>query len=121
MLAGEEKAAKSLQTALGEAGFEADLSAASGVKDALAGIEQDLERHRFDAAISVGTGDEALALAVTAAKQGVPLAAFGAGSGGSGDEARIIATLAGADLGSDSSRAADLITAWLAEPRPSET
>lgn len=121
MLAGEENAGQRLCASLEEAGFEAHLHAASGVTEALTGIEQELEQRRPSAAISVGVGDEALALAVTAAKLGVPIAAFGAGSGQSGDETRIIATLAGADLGSDPSRAADLITAWLAEPDPSET
>ena len=64
------------------------------------GIEEALEAERPDAAVAVGTGEAALALAITASKLGVPLAASaGAVERDGADERRILATLAALDAG----------------------
>jgi len=91
---------------------------ADGLAETLVGIERELEDERPDAAVAVGTDEAALALAITASKLGVPLAAAAPVPGtvpGTEDAGRILATLATLDAGSDPARAADLIASWLSE------
>ncbi len=77
-------------------------------------LEADLAEQRPNAAVAAGAGQGALALAITASKLGVPVAALqGAAPGDRTGEARIIATLATLDAGSDPSRAAESIATWL--------
>ena len=83
-------------------------------------MERELSDDRPEAAVTVGAGEAALALAITAGKLGVPTAAVGAGAAGAkrADEARILTTLASFDAGSDPLRAAELIASWLRERVP---
>ncbi len=123
VLAGEKGASEGLEAALRESGLEARSHATGGLAEALVTIERDLEDARPDAAVAVGTGEAALALAVTASKLAVPLAWVPGTVPGTGDadESRILATLASLDAGSDPARAADLIASWLSEqPSPGD-
>jgi hypothetical protein len=120
VVAGEKNASEALETALGQHGLEARILPAAGLSEALVGIERELEDSRPAAAVAVGTSEVALALAITASKLGVPLAAMAAVPGtvpgtGEADAGRILATLAALDAGSDPARAADLIASWVAE------
>ena len=118
VLAGEKTASEALETALRESGLEARIHPTDGLAEALVDIERELEDRRPDAAVAVGTGDAALALAITASKLGVPLASVPGTVPGTEDAGRILATLASLDAGSDPARAADLIAAWLSENPP---
>jgi len=114
VLAGEKEASEALDAALRALGFEPRIHAPEGFPSALVSLEQALEENRPDAAVAVGTNEDALALAITAGKLGVPLAAAGAGEDTErADARRIIRTLATIDAGADNSRAADLIVSWL--------
>jgi hypothetical protein len=118
VLAGEKDASEALERALGEHGLEARIQPAEGLSEALVGIERELEGNRPAAAVAVGTGESALALAITAGKLGVPLACVpgtGGEAAGDADQRRILATLAALDAGSDPARAADLIALWVSE------
>jgi hypothetical protein len=112
VVAGEEAAGTALETALRELGLDARFLPATGLVDALVGLEHELERSHPDAAVAVGTGDVAVALAITASKLGVPLSSV-PGTEERADALRILATLADLDAGSDPSRAAGLIASWL--------
>ena len=112
LLAGDPEPTAALSSALKERGIDARVHATEGLAEALTAIERELERSHPDVAAAVGAGEEALALAITAAKAGVPVAHAAAGPG-SADNSRAIATLAELDAGSDPARAADLIAAWL--------
>ena len=119
VLAGDATVSTALESALNERGVKTSFHAAEGLARALVSLERELEDGRPDAAVAVGTGEAALALAVTASKLGVPLAAAVADTDGAGDDRRrILTTLASLDAGSDPERAADLIVAWLAQGPP---
>jgi hypothetical protein len=119
VLAGEKQALEALDAALRALGFEPRIHAPEGLPGTLVSLERALEENRPDAVIAVGTNEDAVALAITAGKLGVPLAAAGAGEGTqAADEQRIIGTLATIDAGGDSSRAADLIASWLSGETP---
>lgn len=117
VLAGDKDASEALEAALRDAGLEARIHSASGLVDALQGIERELEGDRPDAAVTVGTGEAALALAITAGKLGVPVAAClgEAASAEEADRRRILATLASLEVGPDSEGAADRIASWLSQ------
>jgi hypothetical protein len=117
VVAGEKAASEALEAALGQHGLEARIQPGEGLAEALVVIERELEDSRPDAAVSVGTSEVALALAITASKLGVPLATVPGTVAGTGeaDAGRILATLAALDAGSDPARAADLIASWVAE------
>ena len=116
ILAGEKEALAALEAALRNLGFKPRMHGPEGLPGALVSLEQALEADRPDAVIAVGTGEDALALAVTASKLGVPLATAGTAEGAeSPDQRRILRTLATIDAGGDTSRAADLIASWLGE------
>jgi hypothetical protein len=116
VLAGEKSASAALESALRERGIEARFHPTNGLPDALVGIEKELSDERPAGAVAVGTGEGALALAITASKLGVPLACVGGQeSTADADQSRILATLASLDGGSDPVRAADLIASWLTE------
>ena len=78
-------------------------------------LEADLAEQGPNAAVAAGSGQGALALAITASKLGVPVVAAlqDAAPGDRTGEARIIATLATLDAGSDPVRATESIAAWL--------
>jgi hypothetical protein len=117
MVAGEKQPSEALQSALREHDIEARCHPAHSLPTALVGIEKELSEGRFAAAVAVGTGDAALALAITASKLGVPLARLDGTD--PGDRGRALATLASLEAGSDPAQAADLIASWLAEqPTP---
>jgi hypothetical protein len=119
VLAGEKDASGALDIALRAIGFESRIHAPEGLPAALVTLERALEDDRPDAAVAVGTNEDAVALAITAGKLGVPLAAAGAGEGAeAADERRIIMTLATIDAGAHSSRAADVIATWLSGETP---
>ena len=118
VLAGEKEPSEALEWALREHGIEARCYPADSLPDALVGIEKELSEGRFAAAVAVGTGDAALALAITASKLGVPLARLEGADPGA-DRGRALAALASLEAGSDPAQAADLIASWLAEqPAP---
>ena len=112
LVAGSEAPAAALVAALAEREIEAERydapdsgeRAVATLAEALVALEQRLESGNLALAVAVGSGDAPTALAVTAAKLGVPLAAWAGedGAGGELDQAelRIIATLAGCDVGS---------------------
>ena len=105
VLAGEKDASEALGAALRALGFEPRIHAPERLSRALVSLEEALEENRPDAVVAVGTNEDALALAITAGKLGVPLAAAGAGHGAeAADERRIIRTLATIDAGADNSR-----------------
>jgi len=119
VLAGDKDASEVLEADLRASGVEARFHPADGLVEALQSIERELEGNRPDAAVAVGTGAASLALAITAGKLGVPLAAC-LGDAASGDEAdrrRILATLASLEVGPDSGDAANRIASWLGEDR----
>jgi hypothetical protein len=116
VLAGEKQASQALDACLRERGVEVRFHPVDGLPEALVDIERELSDERPAGAVAVGTGEGALALAITASKLGVPLACVdGHESGADGDQSRILATLASLDGGSDPVRAADLIASWLTE------
>jgi hypothetical protein len=125
VLAGEKTASEALEAALREQGLDAHRHDADGLVNALVSLERQIEEDRPRAAVAVGTGEAALALAITASKMGVPLASVpgtvpgtGNEAAGAGDQGRILATLASLDAGSDPARAANLIDSWLSENPP---
>ena len=122
VIAGEKEAGAALSGALSERGIDSRFLETSTLPEALVGIEEVLEQGRPDAAVAVGFGGEALALAITAAKLGVPLAFAGGGEARDGrDEDRILTTLAELDAGSETAGAADLIASWLRDDHPRPT
>ena len=113
VIAGEQ--ARELVAALGVHGVDAELvPAAESLTAALVGIEAKLEGETPDAAVSVGTGDSPFALAMVAAKLGVPLAACLAAEPDpdsvDGAEHRILRVLAGECFELDD---AERLLAWL--------
>ena len=119
VLVGDKAASQALGAALRKVGVEALIQPANGLSEALVAIESEVELRRPDAAVAVGTGEEALALAITAAKAGVPVAvSAGSDPAHNPDRNRILATLAELDAGPDPARAADLIAAWLRGEAP---
>ena len=117
VLAGETDASQALVSALREHDLEAQFHPEERIADALVGIEQSLEGQRPAGAVAVGTGEAALALAITAGKLGVPLAASlgEAQTEEDADRRRILVTLASLEVGPDPARAGNLIAAWLDE------
>ena len=118
VLAGDKDASEVLEADLRASGVEARFHPADGLVEALQSIERELEGNRPDAAVAVGTGAASLALAITAGKLGVPLAAcLGGAASGDEDKRRILATLASLQVGPDSGDAANRIASWLGEDR----
>jgi hypothetical protein len=114
VVAGTEEAGTALAAALGERGVDARFLATDGLAGALAALEADLEERKPDAAVAAGSGGGALALAITAAKLGVPLAVVAdVTEGDRADEGRILATLSSLEAGGDPAQAAERIAAWL--------
>jgi hypothetical protein len=113
LVVGHTDPAAALTSALAERGVDAELHAlprppAGRAIEELAGslveLERRLEADRPALAVAVGVGDAPLALALTAAKLGVPLVAWVEGADASGDELelaeeRILRTLADLDAG----------------------
>lgn len=113
LVVGHAEPAAALTSALSEQGIEAELHAVPrpaegravlGLADSLVALERRLTDERPALAIGVGTGDAAMALAVTAAKLGVPLVAWVEDTEPeSGElelaERRILTTLADFDAG----------------------
>ena len=118
VVAGDEEAGAALSAALRERGIEARCHGSSDLAGDLVELEADLVEQGPDAAVAAGSGQGALALAITASKLGVPVAALteAAPDADRAAEARIIAALATLDAGSDPLRAAESIAAWLERP-----
>lgn len=134
LVVGHTEPAGALTSALGEEGIDAELHApprapATGAVQALAEALVELESRlgdgRGELAIAVGLGDAPVALAVVAAKLGVPLVAWVEdGSEPNGEleraERRILDQLADLDAGpvgdgADAFRAARTIASWALE------
>ncbi len=114
VVAGDEEAGAALGAALRERGIEARFHGSSGLAPDLVDLEADLTEQGPNAAVAAGSGQGALALAITASKLGVPVVALqDAAPDDRTREARIIATLATLDAGSDPVRAAESIATWL--------
>jgi hypothetical protein len=119
VLAGEKSAAGALESALLERDIGVSFHVFDSLPDAFVDLERELSGERPAGAVAVGTGEGALALAITASKLGVRLACVsGQESGEDADQRRILATLASLDAGSDPDRAADLIASWLSDDQP---
>jgi hypothetical protein len=113
LVVGHAEPAAALTSALRERGIDAELhsvpradpaSAVRTLAAALVELEARLSADRPALAVGVGTGDASIALAVTAAKLGVPLVAWAEGAGGEAEELelaerRILTTLADFDAG----------------------
>ncbi len=119
-LTGDSEVALELESALRRHGLEPEILAAPDMPAALVGMEASIEAERPRAAVSVGTGDDSLALAITASKLGIPLAACLDETRATGD-GRILATLAALHTDSDPERAADVIVSWLSQDADGET
>jgi hypothetical protein len=85
LVVGHAEPAAALTSALAEQGIEAELHAVprpeedravASLAEALVELERRLTEERPSLAVGVGTGDASLAIAVTAAKLGVPLVAW---------------------------------------------
>jgi hypothetical protein len=85
LVVGHSDPAAALTSALGERGIDAQLhvvprpdpdGAVASLAGSLLELEAELTQRRPALAIGVGTGDASLALAITAAKLGVPLVAW---------------------------------------------
>jgi hypothetical protein len=131
LVVGHAEPAAALTSALGERGIGAELHAlprASGdravtsLAESLVELERRLTNERPALAVGVGTGDAALALAITAAKLGVPLVAWVEEADPIQEdleqaEARILVTLADFDAGpvgdgAAAFEAAERIASW---------
>lgn len=114
-LAGDSEGVDALESALSERGIATRSAAVSGMTAALVEQEQTLENQRPAAVVSVGTGESALALAITAGKLGIPLIACLGEPDGDADGAkhRILKTLATLQADANPERAAGVIAAWL--------
>lgn len=113
LVVGHAEPAAALTSALNERGLEAKLHAfprppeeraVASLAESLVELERRLTDERPALAVGVGTGDASLALAITAAKLGVPLVAWVEDTGSEQGElelaeARILATLADFDAG----------------------
>jgi hypothetical protein len=130
LVVGHSEPAAALTSALSERGIDAELHAVprvdedravASLAELLVEIEARLEKEGLALAIGVGTGDAPTALAVTAAKLGVPLVAWIESGPDEGEleqaERRILATLADFDAGpvgdgKAAFEAADRIASW---------
>jgi hypothetical protein len=130
LVVGHAEPAAALTSALVERGIEAELQAVpraseeravATLAELLVEIERRLESEGITLAIGVGTGDAPTALAVTAAKLGVPLVAWVQDPPPDGEleaaERRILATLADFDAGpvgdgTAAFEAAERIASW---------
>jgi len=131
LVVGHAEPAAALTSALSECGIEAELHAVprppedravASLAESLVELERRLTDERPALAIGVGTGDASLALAITAAKLGVPLVAWVEETDpGQGElelaEGRILATLADFDAGpvgdgATAFEAAEGISSW---------
>ncbi len=131
LVVGHAEPAAALTSALSECGIEAELHAVprppedravASLAESLVELEQRLTDERPALAIGVGTGDASLALAITAAKLGVPLVAWIEETHAQGDEleaaeGRILSTLADFDAGpvgdgTTAFEAAERISSW---------
>ena len=130
LIVGHAEPAAALTSALSERGMDAELHAVprppeeravTELAQALVEIEGKLAGDAPKVAIAVGTGDAPTALAITAAKLGVPLVAWVDNGAGEDDmergERRILATLADFDAGPVGDgvaafEAADRIASW---------
>lgn len=109
LVAGHGAPAAALASALSASGIEARVGPAprGGTPERLAAAFHSLEDDLTGVglAVAVGTGDGPVALAVSAAKLGIPLAVWRGAEAtepnGTESEARIIATLAGYAAGSE--------------------
>jgi hypothetical protein len=113
LVVGHAEPAAALTSALSEQGLQAELHAVprpsderavASLAESLVELERRLTEERPAVAIGVGTGDASLALAITAAKLGVPLVAWVEETDpGQGElelaESRILAVLADFDAG----------------------
>jgi len=120
LLAGGAQAAAALQSALRKHGADAQVVRSQDLAAALVDMERLLQDERPQAAVAVGTGDDALALAIAASKLGVPLAAC-LDKAAAEDERRILVTLAVLETGPEPDRAADVIATWVSENRATAT
>jgi hypothetical protein len=130
LVVGHAEPAAALTSALSERGFDAELyavprpseeHAVTSLAESLVEIESRLTEAGPAVAVGVGSGDAPTALAVTAAKLGVPLVAWIADGPGEGEmeqaERRILATLADFDAGpvgdgTEAFDAAERIASW---------
>ena len=113
IIAGDSSTTEALARALRENDHDARIHAQIGLADSLVALERELGA--ATAAGAVGSSPAALALALTAAKLGTPLAACpGPAAAEDEDSRRAIATLASLEVTEDAPRAAALITDWLA-------
>lgn len=117
LLSGDEPGATALESALRELGLDADrFDQPLALAEMMVALENVLECEVPRLALGVGAGDASLALVITAAKLGVPVAACLDGDVGvQADEHRIVATLASFTAGpaGDASRAAGRVVSWL--------
>ena len=115
LVAGDEEAGAAVGVALRERGIETRFQESSGLVHDLVDLEAGLAEQRPSAAVAAGSGQGALALAITASKLGVPVVALtdAVPDPDRAAEARILATLATLEVGSDPVRAAESIATWL--------
>jgi hypothetical protein len=113
LVVGHAEPAAALTSALSEQGIAAELhriprpdrdQAVAGLAESLVELERRLSDERPALAVGVGTGDASLALAITAAKLGVPLVAWIEDTQAESEEIelaerRILVTLADLDAG----------------------
>ena len=131
LVVGNAEPAAALTSALSERGLEAELHAVprppedravADLAQSLIELEERLEAERPAVVIGVGTGDASLALAITAAKLGIPLVAWVEDTHPANEELevaerRILTTLADFDAGPVGDGvaafdAAERITSW---------
>jgi hypothetical protein len=119
LVSGDKPAAVGLEAKLRESGFEPRAVSAGPLAHSLGALERELQGTRHSAALAVGRGDGALALAITAGKLGVPLAALLDSAEAQTDEGRAIATLASLGVAAEPEAVASLIAGRQSE-KPSD-
>jgi len=121
LLAGDAEMAAALASALGELGLGGTHAADEpSLAESLVSLESLIQAERPNLAVGVGSGEAALALAVTAPKLDVPFTAWLAADERP-DERRILETLSLDELPAHEGAAdetAERIAAWLAVKTP---
>lgn len=114
-IAGNPDESVRLSEALADLGVAARFQPAASLTEAFVEMEHRLESGAVPAAVAVGASREALALAVSAGKLGIPLATVPIPNPQDDDRARALATLTWLDAGDSVGPAATHIAAWLRE------
>jgi hypothetical protein len=121
LLAGDAERVAALVSALRERGVStAHAGDDPSLVESLVSLESGIQAEPPNLAVGVGTGEVAIALAVTAPKLGVPFTAW-ASADERPDERRILETLSENELSvqeGDAGETAERIAAWLAKKTP---